>query len=252
MKNLDTVHRSSAAAAEFLRRLLAGSAVAAVSELEAKARVAGLLGKHQQLQHSKTFKAAKKLLGVRSVRTGFGKAGVWAWHLPPQPSSQSASPPPSPRAEARVRQVSSPTVNTASCLALDLRGRRIPPEWVDGVAGLDCDRALRDVPRLRWRQFVDDCRSFLLAKEKWAERAAALDWNAYALFGCRTVRPLEYLASAGLLWAINGGKLIELHRDWAVIERAADRSHQVHHRRGRAPANVTLPWTPRDPTHCNR
>src|SRR6478672_4160226 len=27
---------------------------------------------------------------------------------------------------------------------------------------------------------------------------------------------LDYLRSAGLLWAINGGRLLELHRDWAV------------------------------------
>ena len=31
-------------------------------------------------------------------------------------------------------------------------------------------------------------------------------------------RPLDYLGSAGLLWAINGGRLLELHRDWAVID----------------------------------
>ncbi len=119
----------------------------------------------------------------------------------------------------------------------------VPPEWVHGIGSLDHHRAPKDVPLHRWRVFVDDCQRFLLAKDNWPERAAKLDWDAHALFGCRTVRPLEHLASAGLLWAINGGKLIELHRDWAVVERAADRSHQVHHRRCRAPANVTLPWT---------
>ena len=31
-----------------------------------------------------------------------------------------------------------------------------------------------------------------------------------ALFGCAPRRPLDYLGSAGLLWAINGGKLVEL------------------------------------------
>jgi hypothetical protein len=33
-----------------------------------------------------------------------------------------------------------------------------------------------------------------------------------------------HLGSAGLLWAINGGKLVELHRDWAVIELPVNRS----------------------------
>jgi hypothetical protein len=40
-----------------------------------------------------------------------------------------------------------------------------------------------------------------------------------ALFGCAPKRPLDYSGSAGLVWAINGGRLVELHRDWAVIER---------------------------------
>jgi len=242
MKNLDTIHRSSAAADDFLRRSLAGGALA-VSELEAKAREECLLGQHQQLQDAKAFKTAKRLLGIKSARHGFGKAGVWTWRLPPQPSSPSANPPPPPLAEVHVEEAPSPTVNTAGDLALDLRGRRIPQEWVDGIGSLDHHRAPKDVPLHRWRVFVDDCQRFLLAKDNWPERAAKLDWDAHALFGCRTVRPLDHLASAGLLWAINGGKLIELHRDWAVVERAADRSHQTHHRRCRAPASVILPWT---------
>ena len=39
-----------------------------------------------------------------------------------------------------------------------------------------------------------------------------------ALFGCAPKRPLDYLGSAGLLWAINGGRLAELHGNWAVID----------------------------------
>jgi hypothetical protein len=27
-----------------------------------------------------------------------------------------------------------------------------------------------------------------------------------------------YLGKAGLLWQVSGGKIIELHRDWALIE----------------------------------
>jgi hypothetical protein len=241
MKNLDTIHRTSVAVADFLRHSLAGGALAA-SELEAKAREEGLLGQRQQLQNAKAFKTAKRLLGIKSARHGFGKAGVWTWRLPPQPSSPSANPPPPPLVQVHLKEAPGPTVNTAGAPALDLGGHCVPTEWVHGIGSLDPHRALKDVPLHRWRVFVDDCQRFLLAKDNWPERAAKLDWNAYALFGCRTVRPLEDLASAGLLWAINGGKLIELHRDWAVIERAADRSHQTHHRRGRAPANVTLPW----------
>jgi hypothetical protein len=65
---------------------------------------------------------------------------------------------------------------------------------------------------------VDDCTRFLNPSESWAERAAQLGWNAMTLFGCAPRRPLDYSGSAGLLWAVNGGKLVELHRDWAVID----------------------------------
>jgi hypothetical protein len=84
------------------------------------------------------------------------------------------------------------------------------------VACLDPDRPPNDVPRHRWRQFVEDCKKFLSPSENWAKRAARLGWDAMALFGCAPKRPLDY---SGLLWAINGGRLIELHRDWAVIDR---------------------------------
>jgi hypothetical protein len=56
------------------------------------------------------------------------------------------------------------------------------------------------------------------APESLAERASRLGWDAMALFGCAPKRPLDYSGSAGLLWAINGGRLVELHRDWAVID----------------------------------
>jgi hypothetical protein len=79
----------------------------------------------------------------------------------------------------------------------------------------------------RWRQFLGDCNNFLTGGENWAERAAELGWNAATLFGCHRARPLAHPGGAGLLWAINGGRLLELHRDWAVIELAANGSRHV-------------------------
>jgi hypothetical protein len=96
-------------------------------------------------------------------------------------------------------------------------------------------------PDIRWRQFLADCHRFVSSSENWAERATELGWNDLTLFGCRRARPLDHLASAGLLWAINGGTLVELHRDWAVIERAEDGSRRIHHRRPLNAANVALP-----------
>jgi hypothetical protein len=68
----------------FLQRTLAGGALG-VTQLEAVARAAGLLGKRQQIQDAKAFKKAKKSLGIRSIRDGFGSKGKWAWLLPAKP-----------------------------------------------------------------------------------------------------------------------------------------------------------------------
>ena len=44
-------------------------------------------------------------------------------------------------------------------------------------------------------------------------------------------RPPAHPGGAGLLWAINGGRLVELHRDWEVIKLAANGSRHVFERR---------------------
>ncbi len=112
----------------------------------------------------------------------------------------------------------------------------------ESVARLNCFRPPTDVPRHRWHQFVSDCHNFLNSSENWGERAAELGWDARALFGCHRNYPLMHLGSAGLLWAINGGKLVELHRDWAVIELPVNRSQRIFYRRDVAAGKVTLPW----------
>jgi hypothetical protein len=89
---------------------------------------------------------------------------------------------------------------------------------------------------------VDDCKNFLSSSGHWANRVAGLGWDAMALFGCAPKRPLDYFGSAGLLWAINGGRLVELRRDWAVIDVPLHRSQRIFDRRKVDPAKITLPW----------
>src|SRR6201982_1003247 len=69
----------------------------------------------------------------------------------------------------------------------------IPIVWVEGVASLDDRDPPSDVPRHRWRLFVDDCKRFVASD--WAGRAAQLGWNAMSLFGCAPKRPLDYSGS---------------------------------------------------------
>jgi hypothetical protein len=222
---------------EFLRVALADDALG-VPKLEAMARAARLLGERQSITHSKVFKKAKTSLGIRSVRNGFGEGGEWLWRLEKQP----ASPVSEPSAQLLAGPVSIEDTYAEADDPKEVPAdvRRIPSGWIGGVARLDYHRPLADVPRHRWRQFVDDCNKFLGSSE--AERAAELGWDAVALFGCRRNRPLMYSGGAGLVWAINGGRLAELHRDWAVIELAANGSRRVFERRRVDVAKVSLPW----------
>jgi hypothetical protein len=234
----DRAH-NAAAVADFLHRALVGGALN-VTQLEAMARAAGLLGKQQQIQHAKAFKKAKSSLGIRSIRDGFGSKGKWAWLLPVKPVE------PAKKELDRTKDANTPeqsrsVIVNLNGLPAELLSGRIPLHWIDGIARLESHRAPKEVPAHRWRQFITDCHTFLLAKENWAERAAGHGWNDLELFGCCR-RPLERLGSAGLLWAISGGRLVELRRDWAVIERASDRSRHVHQRERPKAANITLPW----------
>jgi hypothetical protein len=149
----------------------------------------------------------KRSVGIRSVRNGFGSAGEWFWLLEKQPAPSAVAEPDSEAAP------------------------RIPSGWVEGVGHLSQRRPPPDVPPHRWRQFVADCTKFLASPGAWAERAAALGWDAMTLFGCCRHRPLDRPGGAGLLWAINGGRLVELHRDWAVVELAENGSRRVFERR---------------------
>ncbi len=231
--------------AAFLRKEL-NRGPGVVSDLESMARKAGLLGEDQRITHAKLFKRAKKFLGIRSVRSGFGSGGEWVWLLDKQPSQINTAgagqplvgsiPVADAQSEAKIEPMAGEGLAGAGTPS------HVPLDWMEGVAALDHRRHPSDVPSHRWRQFLADCKNFLTADENWAERAASFGWDGLALFGCRRNRPLDHLGSAGLLWVINGGRFIELHRDWAVIELAMNGSRRVFDRRRLGAANVTLPW----------
>jgi hypothetical protein len=229
---------------EFLRNVLAGGSIG-VPQLEEMAREAGLLGEGQRITHAKVFKQAKKSLGIRSGRNGFGSGGQWVWVLDQQSAQKQLDGAELPVAEAVALEihVDAPKEVSAKVGVEVAAGEsRAPVGWTMGVAALERRSPPTDVQPHRWKCFVDDCVRFLAAEENGAERAATLGWDDLALFAARP-RPLDHQGSAGLLWHVNGGRIVELHRDWAVIERAEDRSRRVHHRRRLDPRTVTLPWT---------
>jgi hypothetical protein len=222
-----------------------------VAELEVQARAAMFLGERQSITHSKPFKRAKRALGVRSFRDGFGAAGQWFWILPQGPGSDAAqstghlsthSPP------AAIPDADFSSAGTTAAKAAELKLASgpepqlqdrigVPHEWSDGVASLDRHRAPAHVPVHRWQLFIGDCEQFL---DLWGAIAADMGWNAEALFGCAIAQPLAHLQVAGLLWALRGGKLIRLYPHSASIE--INDGHRVFNRRAIYGAQIVLPW----------
>jgi len=50
------------------------------------------------------------------------------------------------------------------------------------------------------------------------------------------------LSSFHTAWAVNGGWLVELHRDWAVFELAENGSRRIFDRLRLEAGNIRLPW----------
>ena len=113
-----------------------------------------------------------------------------------------------------------------------------PRAWAEAMARLDPNRPPADVPAGRWLRFIDDSGRFL--DGGWATRAAASGWGPLDLFGCDRERPFVRDHN-GLLWLVNGGTVIELHRHRALIETAPG-ARQSYLRRPVEVGRVVLPW----------
>jgi hypothetical protein len=92
----------------------------------------------------------------------------------------------------------------------------IPRAWAEGFARLNPNRPPGDIPPKRWRRFVDDMGTFL--DSPYCAVAAALGWGPCDLFGCDRDRPFARIDCAGLLWLLNGDRLIALSENTATIE----------------------------------
>jgi hypothetical protein len=114
-----------------------------------------------------------------------------------------------------------------------------PRAWAEALARLNPSKPPTDVPPARWLRFIDDCGRFLA--DGWATRAAALGWGPLDLFGCDRDRPFLRRDHKGLLWLLDGGIIVELHRDRATIETASG-ARQSYPRRPVEVDRVVLPW----------
>jgi hypothetical protein len=114
-----------------------------------------------------------------------------------------------------------------------------PRIWAEALARLDPARPPRDVPPSRWERFIDDCGRFL--DEGWAEQCNALGWRPLDLFGCDRERPWARIDRAGLLWLLDGRKLIALTVNTAEIK-AATGARQTYYRTPVEAGRVVLAW----------
>jgi hypothetical protein len=115
----------------------------------------------------------------------------------------------------------------------------VPRLWAEALARLNPNRPPCNMSPKRWLQFIDDCGRFL--DGGWATRAEALGWGPLELFGCDRVKPFARLDRAGLLWLLNGGKLIALTAATATIETIGG-ARQTYRRRPIEVDAVALAW----------
>jgi hypothetical protein len=115
----------------------------------------------------------------------------------------------------------------------------VPRSWAEGYARLDPAHPPTGVPVDRWQSFIDDSGRFL--DGGWAKKAASLGWGPLDLFGCDRERCFARIDHAGLLWLLNGDRLVEFDRRMATIERRTG-ARQTFRRRPVLVEEVGLAW----------
>jgi hypothetical protein len=114
----------------------------------------------------------------------------------------------------------------------------IPRAWAEGFARLDPARPPGEVPLYRWQQFIHDAGWFL--DSPFCAVAAALGWGPLDLFGCDRDRPFARTSRAGLLWLLNGNRLVALTENTAAMETGTG-ARQTYRRKLSEPGRV-LAW----------
>ena len=92
------------------------------------------------------------------------------------------------------------------------------------------------MPLRRWQTFIDDVGRFL--DSRFAEKAAALGWGPYELFGCDRDRPFARIDQLGLCWLLAGNRLVDLSESEAVIEIWTTGAWQTYRRKLGEPGRV--------------
>jgi hypothetical protein len=95
------------------------------------------------------------------------------------------------------------------------------------------------MPSARWARLLLDADR--LVAEGWTARALQLGWDARDLFGCHPEKPCARISHQGLVWLLNGRKIVALCADTAALTGAGG-GRLVYHRQSINP-DCVLVWT---------
>jgi hypothetical protein len=115
---------------------------------------------------------------------------------------------------------------------------KVPRTWAEGFARLHSYQPPVNVGALPWRIFVDDVGRFL--DGPFCGIAASLGWGPFDLFGADRDRPFARIDQAGLLWLLNGDRLVALSENEATIETRTGARQTL--RRKTSEAGRALAW----------
>ena len=106
-------------------------------------------------------------------------------------------------------------------------GARVPREWAEGFARLDCTKPPAGMALGRWKQILNDGGLFL---DQWAHKAAALGWSVVDVVGVDPDAPTARYDNMGLVPMIGGHRVVAINADGARLEIGPGR-FQTHRRR---------------------
>lgn len=208
--------------------------------------IRGLDDETESKTRSTTKTTLTTKMGLRSYKSYLSYTeicpsdGVLEELLATEPQSKSAMSPPSslPGDDTTKTTLTTKVIPAGAEDGATDGSLAVATSWAETLKRLNPDRPPGDIPLRRWHAFIADVGKFL--EDGWADRAMALGWRAHDLFGCDRNRPFARLDQAGLLWFLNGDRVIAVTTETAVIEK--HRGTRQTWRRKAAEAKQVLVW----------